>query len=167
MREGMRNNGVRFFHPDGDGSLWIGTTSGISRWNGSRFRNYYVEDGLAYGSVRAIAEDVNGDILIGTDRGINRVRNGKFVPDAAFAQLGATRCGQYIETSEIRSGWARGAAAWFGCGEGQVKRVTTQEGLLSDSIFQVLGANDERLWISGPVGISFGVARRFERCRRR
>jgi len=154
MREGMRNNGIQFFHAARDGSIWIGTTSGISRWNGSKINNYYTDDGLSYGWVRSIAADANGDILIGTDRGMNRFRDGKFIADAAFAQLSRDKIWSIYrdETNTLWLGTRSGGLARIR--NGQVARITTKTGLLSNSIFQILGAGDGRLWMSGPAGIS-------------
>ena len=77
--EGLRNNGIQAFAEDRNNHLWIGTSSGISVWDGVHFKNYYLEDGLSYGWVRAIVQDRNGDMLVGTDRGINRFHDGRFV----------------------------------------------------------------------------------------
>jgi ligand-binding sensor domain-containing protein len=88
---GLRNNGIQAFFEDRDRNLWIGTTSGISRWDGSHLRNYYLEDGLSYGWIRAIAEDHNGDMLVGTDRGLNRFHAGRFVADPVFGALSRDR----------------------------------------------------------------------------
>jgi ligand-binding sensor domain-containing protein/two-component sensor histidine kinase len=154
MRDGLRNNGIQFFHAARDGSIWIGTTSGISRWDGQRFHNLYVEDGLSYGWVRAILEEPSGDILVGTDRGLNRFHNGKFIRDTAFEKLSRDKVWSIFREAQ--------GTLWIGTRnnglvrirDGQVRRITTNEGLLSNSIFQVVGAGDDRLWLSGPVGIS-------------
>ncbi len=154
MRDGLRNNGIQFFHAGPGGEIWIGTTSGISRWDGVKMRNYYVEDGLSYGWVRSIAEDANGDLLIGTDRGLNRVRQGKFVTDASFAPLARDRVWSIFRDHQ--------GTVWIGTRnnglvrlrDGQAKRITSKDGLLSNSVFQVVGAGDGRLWMSGPSGIS-------------
>jgi len=94
----VRNNGIQAFAADRENNVWIGTTSGISVWDGQHFRNYYLEDGLSYGWVRAIVQDRNGDMLIGTDRGMNRFHNGRFIRDSAFAQLGRDKCGPSTRT---------------------------------------------------------------------
>jgi ligand-binding sensor domain-containing protein/two-component sensor histidine kinase len=154
MREGLRNNGIQFFHPGRDGTLWIGTTSGISRWNGTRFRNYYIEDGLSYGWVRSVADDANGDILIGTDRGINRVRDGRFIADDAFAQLSRDKVWSIFRDAQNTLWLGTRSSGLVRVRGREVKRITTKEGLLSNAIFQVLGAGDDRLWMSGPIGIS-------------
>lgn len=154
MAEGLRNNGIQFFHAARDGAIWIGTTSGLSRWDGKAFQNYYTTEGLSYGWVRSIAEVPNGDILIGTDRGLNRFRDGRFIPDDSFAPLSRDKVWSILSSAN--------GALWIGTRSGglvrirngKATRLTTKEGLLSNSIFQVITAGDGRLWMSGPAGIS-------------
>jgi ligand-binding sensor domain-containing protein/signal transduction histidine kinase len=156
MSQGLRNNGIQAFFEDRGGNLWIGTTSGLSRWDGSKFRNYYLEDGLSYGWVRAIVEDQQGDMLVGTERGLNRFHDGKFVPDPAFAELSRDRIWSILPDRQNRDTlWiATRGAGLVRVRNGKVSRITTQEGLLSNSIFQLIGDDAGRLWMSGPLGIS-------------
>jgi len=42
MADGLRNNGIQAFAADRENNVWIGTTSGISVWDGQHFRNYYL-----------------------------------------------------------------------------------------------------------------------------
>src|SRR5207245_2373685 len=110
--------------------------------------------------VRAIAEDHNGDMLVGTDRGLNRFHGDRFVPDAAFAALSRDRVWSIFPESP--SGPDSPGTLWIatrGAGlvrlrNGQVSRLTTREGLLSNSIFQVIGDGRGTLWMSGPLGLS-------------
>jgi ligand-binding sensor domain-containing protein/signal transduction histidine kinase len=156
MSQGLRNNGIQAFFEDRGGNLWIGTTSGLSRWDGSKFRNYYLEDGLSYGWVRAIVEDQQGDMLVGTERGLNRFHDGKFVPDPAFAELSRDRIWSILPDRQNRDTlWiATRGAGLVRVRNGKVSRITTQEGLLSNSIFQLIADDAGRLWMSGPLGIS-------------
>jgi ligand-binding sensor domain-containing protein/signal transduction histidine kinase len=154
ITEGLRNNGFQAFYEDRDRGLWIGTTSGLSRWDGAHFKNYYLEDGLSYGWVRAIVEDRNGEMLVGTDRGITRFRSGRFVQDGAFAELAHDRIWS-IYSDAAGALWigTRGsglARVW----QGKVSRLTTEEGLISNSIFHLVGDAAGKLWMSGPTGIS-------------
>jgi hypothetical protein len=152
--EGLRNNGIQAFYEDRNQNLWIGTTSGLSRWDGSHFQNYYLDQGLSYGWVRAIAEDHNGDMLVGTDRGLNRFRDGRFVTDPAFAALNRDRVWSiYPESSDTLWIGTRGAGL-ARIRNGKASRITTREGLLSNSIFQVIGDGRGSLWMSGPLGLS-------------
>ncbi len=152
--EGLRNNGIQAFYEDRDRNLWIGTTSGLSRWDGSHFKNYYLNEGLSYGWVRAIAEDHNGDMLVGTDRGLNRFHGDRFVPDASFAALGRDRVWSIYPDSPGTLWIATRGAGLVRLRDGQASRITTREGLLSNSIFQVVGDGRGTLWMSGPLGLS-------------
>ncbi|HEX4770118.1 MAG TPA: two-component regulator propeller domain-containing protein [Bryobacteraceae bacterium] len=153
MAEGLRNNGIQAFFEDTAGNLWIGTSSGISKWDGRRITNYYLEDGLSYGWIRAIAEDQKGDLLIGTDRGLNRFHAGKFVHDDAFTQLGHDRIWSMLPDAGNTIWIGTRGAGLVRIKDGKVTRITTREGLLSNSIFQIIGGGD-RLWMSGPSGLS-------------
>ena len=45
---------------DGEGTVWFGTTEGISSFDGNRWTSYTEEDGLIKNRVRALAFDENG-----------------------------------------------------------------------------------------------------------
>ena len=154
VAEGLRNNGLQAFFEDRERNLWIGTTSGLSRWDGSHFSNYYLEQGLSYGWIRAFAEDRNGDMLVGTDRGINRFHDGKFVPDPAFAQLSRDRIWSILPESPDTLWIATRGSGLVRVRRGQIARITVREGLVSNSIFQIVGDRAGRLWMSGPLGLS-------------
>lgn len=45
--------------------LWLGTGSGVTRWDGSEFENFSSDDGLATGGVMSLLEDPAGRIWMG------------------------------------------------------------------------------------------------------
>jgi ligand-binding sensor domain-containing protein/signal transduction histidine kinase len=152
--EGLRNNGIQALYEDRNRYVWIATTSGLSRWDGFAFRNYYLEDGLSYGWVRAIAEDHDGDMLVGTDRGLNRFHDGRFVVDPAFASLSRDRIWSiYAESRDTLWVGTRGGGL-VRIHDGKAARISTRQGLLSNSVFQVIGDRHGNLWMSGPLGLS-------------
>ncbi len=52
--------------------LWVGTLDhGVSRFDGSNWITYTVEDGLAENTVRAIAVDLEGGVWFGTIAGVS------------------------------------------------------------------------------------------------
>jgi ligand-binding sensor domain-containing protein/signal transduction histidine kinase len=152
-RDGLRSNMIRQFLEDRRGDLWIALGSGLSRWDGRRFQNYYLDDGLRYGSVRVMLEDHGGDLVVGTDGGLNRIHDGKIVADALFAQLDGERIWALHED--------RGGSLWVGTrggglfriANGKIVRITKRDGLLSNAIFQLLEDGGGRLWFSGPAGV--------------
>lgn len=154
MAEGLRNNGIQGFFEDRNQNLWIGTTSGLSRWDGSHFKNYYLDEGLSYGWIRAIAEDHNGDMLVGTDRGLNRFHDGRFVKDPSFAALNRDRVWSIYPEAPDTLWIATRGAGLVRVHDGKTSRITSREGLLSNSIFQLVGDGQGSLWMSGPLGLS-------------
>lgn len=148
--DGLRNDQVRQVLEDSHGNLWIATGSGLVRWLGGRFQVLYLEDGLAYGSVRVLLELHNGDVLVGTDGGLNRVHGIAIVGPPLLAG------------EKIWSLWEdAGGTVWIGTRGGglfrlkgeKITRLQTPEGLLSNSIYQILDDGHGRLWMSSPAGI--------------
>lgn len=64
-------NSIRVMMEDSRGFVWIGTHKGLSRYDGTRFKNYYRDDfGVDSDYIIALKEDNKGNIWIGTDKGV-------------------------------------------------------------------------------------------------
>lgn len=76
MSEGQSTynpNYVFSIHVDRQDRVWAGTWGGgVAMFDGQRWQNYSVRDGLAGALVYSIAEADNGDMWFGTDRGLSR-----------------------------------------------------------------------------------------------
>jgi ligand-binding sensor domain-containing protein/signal transduction histidine kinase len=160
VKDGLVNNFVRAFLQARDGSIWVATDEGVSRWHDGRFTSYQERDGLCYFSTRSLAEDRNGGIWVGTDRGVSHLENGHFAKDAVTDALRHEKIWAIREDSD--------GGLWFGTRTGGLYRwrfgklthFTTAQGLASNSIYELLEDRRENFWISGPNGIS--VIRRRE-----
>ncbi|HWD92497.1 MAG TPA: two-component regulator propeller domain-containing protein [Verrucomicrobiae bacterium] len=73
---GLAGSHVRVIFESTDGSLWIGTTEGMSQFKDGRFRTYTEADGLLSDAVNYIYEDRDGNLWIATGKGLNRLRRG-------------------------------------------------------------------------------------------
>ncbi len=73
MEEGLPNLEIIAIAQDGQGFLWVGSSDGISRWDGYRFRNYRAgpatSGALPDNFVRVLHTDVSGRLWIGTATG--------------------------------------------------------------------------------------------------
>lgn len=153
-KDGLVNNFVRAFLQGRDGSVWIATDEGVSRWRPEGFTSYQMRDGLCYFSTRSLAEDHNGDIWIGTDRGVSRLHDGSFAKDPATEGLKDEKIWAIHEDSD--------GGLWFGTRSGGLYRwrfgrlnhYTTAQGLANNSIYEMLEDRKGDFWISGPNGIS-------------
>lgn len=63
-----------------DGYLWVGTPSGLARFDGVRFVGFPAADtpGLASDLIHCLREDRQGTLWIGTDKGLSRLQEGRF-----------------------------------------------------------------------------------------
>lgn len=73
-----------------DGTVWCGTWGGgLGHFDGEKWTNYTVADGLPGNHVFMLLEDPRGRLWVGTNNGLARFENGKFTPfgtrDGLFA----------------------------------------------------------------------------------
>ena len=55
-RDGLAQMQVMCAFQDSDGFMWFGTKGGVSRWDGTSFKNFTPDDGLPYGETVNISE---------------------------------------------------------------------------------------------------------------
>lgn len=153
-KDGLVNNFVRVFLQDRDGSVWIATDEGVSRWRAGTFSNYQMRDGLCYFSTRSLGQDHNGDIWIGTDRGISRLHDGKFISDKVTETLKNEKIWAIREDSDGGMWFGTRTGGLYRWRSGKLTHFTTAQGLASNSIYEMLEDHRGTFWISGPNGIS-------------
>ena len=69
VKEGLAQSQVRAVTQDELGYLWVGTSGGVSRYDGRRFLTITKEDGLTDDFVWSLAPTADGGVWVGTDRG--------------------------------------------------------------------------------------------------
>lgn len=84
---GITRKEIKSFNPnhvtslvlDKEGILWCGTWGGgLSRFDGKKFTNYTVKDGLASNYILALTQGPDGTLWAGTNQGVNRFDGKKF-----------------------------------------------------------------------------------------
>jgi signal transduction histidine kinase/ligand-binding sensor domain-containing protein len=156
---GLTNDFVRAFLESRDGSIWIAADEGINRWRDGVLTNYRMTDGLCYFSTRALLEDDRGGIWIGTDRGVSHWEDGEFVHDAVVNRLGTEKVWSIHEDADGGLWFGTRGGGLFRWRNGVLKPFGSEQGLSSNSIYQILEDSHETFWMSGPNGIS-SVSRR-------
>ena len=153
-KEGLVNNFVRAFLASNDGSVWIATDEGVSRWRSGALTNFQMSDGLCYFSTRSLLEDRQGDIWIGTDRGVSRLHHGRFESDVVTTALQHEKVWAIHEDSDGGLWFGTRAGGLYRWKDGKLSHYTTAQGLASNSIYELVEDRHATLWISGPNGIS-------------
>jgi PAS domain S-box-containing protein len=69
---GLAHDRVRRIVRDSRGFLWFCTLEGLSRFDGYRFTNYDIKDGLPINSCQDLLETRQGEYWVATDRGVCR-----------------------------------------------------------------------------------------------
>lgn len=158
-RTGLVNDFVRAFLESRDGSVWIGTDEGITRWQEGRLTNYKEPQGLAYFSIRALANDRSGDVWIGTERGLSHWHDGNFVQDAVTSRLRLEKIWAIHEDRDGGLWFGTRGAGLFRWRDGRLTEFGVAEGSVATSIYQILEDQRGTLWMSGPNAIT-AVSRR-------
>ncbi len=98
--DGIESPGVRSMLQDRQGFLWIGTSNGLFRFDGLRFRPFQPANGLPTPpNVVAIRESPDGRVWVGTAGGIAYVKGDRLIaadlgPDASARGPSAFGCGR-------------------------------------------------------------------------
>jgi len=77
--DGLVGNHVTALHQTPDGFLWIGTSQGVSRYNGEEFVNFTTNIGLVGNYVYDIISDASGSVWFATNNGVSRYDGQNFV----------------------------------------------------------------------------------------
>jgi ligand-binding sensor domain-containing protein/signal transduction histidine kinase len=150
----LTNNFIRAFLETRHGDIWVATDEGVNRITAEGVQRFGMKNGLVYFSTRSLLEDSAGDIWIGTDQGLSHWRSDRFVQDAATEALQREKVWSIYQDTR--------GTLWFGTRDhgiflyqgGAVTHLTTLDGLVSNSVYQILEDPQKRFWLSGPDSIS-------------
>lgn len=153
---GLVNNFIRGVIQSRQGDLWIATDEGISRWSRGLFQSFTVQNGLAYFSVRTMLEDRTGDLWIGTDRGLSHLVGDHFTQDPATRALAGEKVWAVAETAPgiLWIGTRDHGLYRFDSLSNRMAHFTTEQGLASNSVYQIIEDKTGRLWMSGANGVA-------------
>jgi len=144
---------VRNIMESEDGTYWISTyDDGLIRYDGNRFEQITMEDGLASDRVLKSIEGNDGSIWIATYGGVTRYMEGEFQSFAIQEGLPNNAVMNILLDDEGRI-WAStfGGIAWF---DGlRFQSITTNEGLPDNVAYFIYQNLDGLLWIGSTNGV--------------
>jgi ligand-binding sensor domain-containing protein/serine phosphatase RsbU (regulator of sigma subunit) len=157
IEEGLPQSSIYTMLQDRDGSIWVGTMNGISKYNGLNFENFTKKNGLAENRVTSTCLDKKGNIWFGHwSGGITKYD----VITKTFSEItpGSLKLSRTITSIVCDSK----GIIWFGTnGEGLLKNengnfisFTIKDGLASNAVSSLMENNDGRLWIGTDNGIT-------------
>lgn len=155
IENGLINNGVRTVFIDSRAQVWFGTKTGISKFDGRRFKSFSSKEGLINNNIKFIGEDTEGNIWFGTDgKGILKLAGEAFVTYTTNDGLSSDFVMSIAEDHTH--------ALWFATyGEGVVKlengeftRYTDENGLSNNTVWSIAVGKDNRIWFGTSVGLT-------------
>ena len=171
--DGLAGDEINAILQDSRGFLWIGTHSGLSRFDGSRFVGYDSRQGLPSPNVTALLEDARGGLLVGTTGGLVRLDPSPAAAAAAgrlfqpVAAGGSGRPRGRITTLLDDGGaiWAASLAPGGGlfrlhpaAGRGAAEEVRLQSGAPIPEVTALAPDGSGGLWVGQPTGLLHRLA---------
>jgi signal transduction histidine kinase/ligand-binding sensor domain-containing protein len=160
--DGLPQNTVYAFAQTCDGFLWIGTSGGLARFDGVRFRNFGLADGLRSVRITSLVEDC-GVLWVGTISGLSRYEGGRFMSFGGAEELAATVV-ECLATDHDETLWIGTEKGLIRLRSGTCKPIGTEEGLPPGQVRTLLLDSHGTLWVSvRREGLFKGSGDHFER----
>jgi len=158
LENGLPQSTVFSIYQDSRGYLWVGTESGVARFNGFQFTVFDRSTGLPGNTVRSITEGPDGNIWVGTDMGIGifdginwkkiTAKNGllgsaviKLVPDDKGRVWVATNDAGVDIVTQVGDSIS-------------IQNISDKNGLSSNFVFDILHEADGQTWLAMLGGIN-------------
>jgi signal transduction histidine kinase/CheY-like chemotaxis protein/ligand-binding sensor domain-containing protein len=77
-QEGLTSPNIRCILQDRTGFLWVGTSNGLFRYDGTRFTRFGTEEGLPDSRIADLHETSDGALWVATNSGLARLAGGHF-----------------------------------------------------------------------------------------
>ncbi len=156
LGNGLAGNVARSLYEMSDGSILVGTHTGLSIYRNGEFVNYTRKVGLSENSILGVYEDSEGNIWTGTDGGglncirkdntfINYNTSNGLANDLVFAIYEDKEGSIWIGT---RGGISR-------IKDGELVNIYAKDGLAHDAIHGIMEDNQGRLWMSSNSGVFY------------
>jgi ligand-binding sensor domain-containing protein/signal transduction histidine kinase len=145
---------VQSFFADSRGTLWVGTDQGLVALPSATAidtKPLGIEPALGAVSILTVFEDKEHNLWVGTDTaGLHILRRQKFRTLPSLSGYTITAITQATDGTIWLGSKGDGL---FQYGGGQVRQLSTKDGLLSDIILTLAADQDGSLWIGTPDGL--------------
>lgn len=159
LEQGLPQSSVYAIYQDSRGYLWLGTESGVARFDGVHFTVFDRTSGLPGNTVRSIIELSDGNIWVGTDKGIGVFNGTSWKQITAKDGLRGSAVMKLVPDSKGR--------IWVATNDEGVNIITLskdsikievlnkeENGLSANFVFDILHASNGQTWLAMFGGIN-------------
>src|SRR3989344_1113308 len=159
VEQGLSQSQVQDLAQDDDGNLWIGTLSGLTKYNGREFETFSRKDSLAEDWVTAMCKDKKGNIWMGHWAGGVSMYNNK---TKKIENLNLEEYTRFkTVTTIIQDGSQRFWITTEGAGifvydptNKTMISLNKKDGLSSDNVYDACLDQKGNVWIATDIGIT-------------
>jgi signal transduction histidine kinase/ligand-binding sensor domain-containing protein len=161
--EGLPQNSINALAQTRDGFLWVGTSGGLTRFDGHSFRRFGLQDGLLSVYVMSLAEDKEGALWIGTSGGgVSRWQNGRIKSFGAEDGFPGGLDVIALTPDPDGSVWIGTSKGLMQRNHGNFKAIGEAEGLPRNQVRALAVDSQGALWVSVIMeGLFHGTDGRF------
>ncbi|MGB6036450.1 MAG: two-component regulator propeller domain-containing protein, partial [Cryomorphaceae bacterium] len=152
LEDGLPQSQVRAISRDSFGYLWIGTMAGLSRFDGSEFKNFSTEDGLNDNQINCFYQ--GSELYVGTTGALCFIK-GQEISSIPFPEV--LRTARIIDFAESNDGTlymataGSGVITWDGA---TFASITADDGLPDEYVRSLAFDKAGQLWIGTRSGIA-------------
>jgi signal transduction histidine kinase/DNA-binding response OmpR family regulator/ligand-binding sensor domain-containing protein len=147
--EGLPNNQVRCLLPEADGTLWVGTSDGVARFDGQQFVPWDVPASLRDATVWQFQRDPEGVLWACTGRGLARFDGRQ------WTLRYSPKDGLPPESSALTAAWDAAGRLWVGAGSGLFRlegerfvQVPAFDGRSLGEVDDLLSETNGTVWVA-------------------
>ena len=160
IQDGLPEDTVQSIEQSRDGYLWIGTTGGLVRFDGSHFHLYdhATTPALADNSVFCVLAARDGSLWIGTDGGgLVHFKDGVFRAYTEAAGLTNSFVRSLMEDDQGRI-WIGTDNGLFQMNQGKLRQVNTAPYAPAFAVHSIIEDREHRIWVGGSALLVFDGA---------
>ena len=120
--DGLTSDQVSCLFLDDQGFLWVGTPTGLNRFDGEHFLNYGNEHGLPSPYITAIAQTPDDGFWVGTTSGLARLLPQRLEDNSIFEKIRLTGEGPDLPIRDLEAD--QSGMLWIAAGDRLFRRTT-------------------------------------------
>jgi len=157
LKNSLKDNHVQAIAEDKNGTIYFGTKTGLSVFDGKNFKNYNIKDGVSDDdNIYSIIIDKQNRIWIGTGNGVHNFVNETFIPVEVINKVKTDR-GNLPVYSILQD---RSGNIWFASENGAIKyngktveRYNKSNGLIDKRVTTIVQDKKGHLWFGTDEGV--------------